>query len=212
MNKFLSRKQTFNDNKASTSAQASIAPKIKPRKYYQEYLNFELTIAEVNGEEKPMCVICSKILAADSMKPNKLKRHLETLHVCNGGWRDGSLGGKVGGGSKLRNEIDVCRLKAIVEAGSRSPQSLTIKCLDDCKECEYPKQSFIAFFRRTFKCEKVCAIIEFGQIEHGNAALATVHPQYGTKGHRFVTMDQMNPERNSAWDAGSGQMVHVLLD
>ncbi|GFX76814.1 zinc finger BED domain-containing protein 5 [Trichonephila clavipes] len=58
----------------------SIVPKIKLRKYSQEYLNFGFTIIEVNGEEKPLCVICSKILAADSMKPNKLKRHFETLH------------------------------------------------------------------------------------------------------------------------------------
>ncbi|GFX51715.1 protein FAM200B [Trichonephila clavipes] len=80
MDKFLSRKLTFDDNKASTSAQTSIVPKIKSRKYSQEYLNFGFTITEVNGEEKPLCVICSKILAADSMKPNKLKRHFETLH------------------------------------------------------------------------------------------------------------------------------------
>ncbi|GFY09209.1 protein FAM200B [Trichonephila clavipes] len=80
MDKFLSRKRTFDDNKASTSAQTSIVPKIKSRKYSQEYLNFGFTITEVNGEEKPLCVICSKILAADSMKPNKLKRHFETLH------------------------------------------------------------------------------------------------------------------------------------
>ncbi|GFT73141.1 hypothetical protein TNCV_2554281 [Trichonephila clavipes] len=80
MDKFLSRKRTFDDNKASTIAQTSIAPKIKSRKYSQEYLNFGFTITEVNGEEKPLCVICSKILAADSMKPNKLKRHFETLH------------------------------------------------------------------------------------------------------------------------------------
>ncbi|GFX63121.1 SCAN domain-containing protein 3 [Trichonephila clavipes] len=73
MDKFLSRKRTFDDNKASTSAQTSIVPKIKSRKYSQEYLNFGFTITEVNGEERPMCVICSKILAADSMKPNKLK-------------------------------------------------------------------------------------------------------------------------------------------
>ncbi|GFU91573.1 protein FAM200B [Trichonephila clavipes] len=79
MDKFLNRKRTFDDNKASTSAQTSIVPKIKPRKYSQEYLNFGFTITEVNGEEKPLCVICSKILAADSMKPNKLKRHFETL-------------------------------------------------------------------------------------------------------------------------------------
>ncbi|GFT10367.1 zinc finger BED domain-containing protein 5 [Trichonephila clavipes] len=80
MDKFLSRKGTFDDNKAS-SAQASIVPKIKSRKYSQEYLNFGFTVTEVNGEEKPLCVICSKILAADSMKPNKLERHFETLHV-----------------------------------------------------------------------------------------------------------------------------------
>ncbi|GFU53065.1 protein FAM200B [Trichonephila clavipes] len=80
MDKFLSRKRTFDDNKASTSAQTSIVPKIKSRKYSQEYLNFGFTITEVNGEEKPLCVICSKILAADSMKPNKLKRHFKTLH------------------------------------------------------------------------------------------------------------------------------------
>ncbi|GFW70184.1 zinc finger BED domain-containing protein 5 [Trichonephila clavipes] len=81
LDKFLSRKRTFDDNKASTSAQTSIVPKIKSRKYSQEYLNFGFTITEVNGEEKPLCVICSKILAADSMKPNKLKRHFETLHA-----------------------------------------------------------------------------------------------------------------------------------
>ncbi|GFW03015.1 SCAN domain-containing protein 3 [Trichonephila clavipes] len=80
MEKFLSRKRTFDDNKASTCAQTSIVPKIKSRKYSQEYLNFGFTITEVNGEEKPPCVICSKILAADSMKPKKLKKHFETLH------------------------------------------------------------------------------------------------------------------------------------
>ncbi|GFX37380.1 uncharacterized protein TNCV_3106321 [Trichonephila clavipes] len=81
MDKFLSRKRTFDDNKASTSAEPSIVPKIISRKYSQEYLDFGFTITEVNGEEKPLCVICSKILAADSMKPNKLKRHFETLHA-----------------------------------------------------------------------------------------------------------------------------------
>ncbi|GFW85421.1 zinc finger BED domain-containing protein 5 [Trichonephila clavipes] len=81
MDKFLSRKRTFDNNKASTSAQTSIVPKIKSRKYFQEYLNFGFTITVGNREEKPLCVICSKIFAADSMKPNKLKRHFETLHL-----------------------------------------------------------------------------------------------------------------------------------
>ncbi|GFT44609.1 zinc finger BED domain-containing protein 5 [Trichonephila clavipes] len=78
MDKFLSRKRTFDDNKASTSAQTSIVPKIKSRKYSQEYLNFGFTITEVNGEEKSLCVICSKILAADTRckKPHTIAEEL----------------------------------------------------------------------------------------------------------------------------------------
>ncbi|XP_072400199.1 protein FAM200B-like [Diabrotica undecimpunctata] len=81
MDKFLTgRKRAFDTSEASTSVQARVVPKIKSRKYSQDYLNFGFTFTEVN-EERPLCIICSKILAADSMKPNKLKRHLETLHT-----------------------------------------------------------------------------------------------------------------------------------
>lgn len=78
----IGRKRSSDDCEASTSASAqkSHAPKLKSRKYAEEYLNFGFIKTEVNDEERPLCVICSKILAADSMKPNKLKRHLETLH------------------------------------------------------------------------------------------------------------------------------------
>ncbi|GFX50499.1 hypothetical protein TNCV_1042151 [Trichonephila clavipes] len=61
MDKFLSRKRTFEDNKASTSAQTCIVPKIKSRKYSQEYLNFGFTITEVNGKEKPLCYLLKNI-------------------------------------------------------------------------------------------------------------------------------------------------------
>ncbi|KAK4871892.1 hypothetical protein RN001_016016 [Aquatica leii] len=70
-------KRTLDDSETSTSAQADVVPKIKSRKYSQEYLNFGFTNTEVNDKERLLCVICSKILAADSMEPNK---HLETLH------------------------------------------------------------------------------------------------------------------------------------
>lgn len=81
MDNFLSgRKRALDDSQASTSTQTSVVPKIKSRKYSQEYLNLGFTSTEVNEEERPLCIICSKMLAADSMKPNKLKRHLETLH------------------------------------------------------------------------------------------------------------------------------------
>ena len=52
----------------------------KKRKYDPSYLSFEFA-SVINAEvEKPMCLLCPKVLAADSMKPGKLKRHLETTH------------------------------------------------------------------------------------------------------------------------------------
>ncbi len=44
------------------------------------YLALGFTAAVVGAEERPMCVLCLKPLAADSMRPNKLRRHLETTH------------------------------------------------------------------------------------------------------------------------------------
>ncbi|GFW86681.1 zinc finger BED domain-containing protein 5 [Trichonephila clavipes] len=51
MDKFLSRKRTFDDNKASTSAQTSIVPKIKSRKYSQEYLNLDLPLLNLTRQQ-----------------------------------------------------------------------------------------------------------------------------------------------------------------
>jgi hypothetical protein len=36
---------------------------------------------DIIGEERPQCLLCMKILAADSMKPNKLKMDLHTAHA-----------------------------------------------------------------------------------------------------------------------------------
>ena len=36
-------------------------------------------IVEV-GIEKPQCVICNEIMSAESMKPNKMKRHFDAKH------------------------------------------------------------------------------------------------------------------------------------
>ncbi|KAK9717215.1 hypothetical protein QE152_g24275 [Popillia japonica] len=71
----------LDDSEPSTSAQttATMVSKTKSRKYSDEYLNLGFTSTEISGEERALRVICSKILAADNMKPNKLK-HLETLH------------------------------------------------------------------------------------------------------------------------------------
>ena len=60
-------------------------PKKKSYKYSDSYFNFGFSFILRNGEEKPQCVICSMVLATESMLPNKLKRHLKTSHpqfVC----------------------------------------------------------------------------------------------------------------------------------
>ena len=59
-------------------------PKSQPkRKYDEEYLALGFTAAVVGAEERPLCVLCLKPLAADSMRPNKLRRHLETTPVTS---------------------------------------------------------------------------------------------------------------------------------
>lgn len=53
----------------------------KRRKYLEDYLNIGFTtVLANNGIDKPQCVLCHVVLSAESMKPSKLKRHLETKH------------------------------------------------------------------------------------------------------------------------------------
>lgn len=60
----------------------SNSPTVKKRnrKYDDSYLEFGFTSTEVNGEERPLCVLCMKVLPPECMLPSKLKRHLETNH------------------------------------------------------------------------------------------------------------------------------------
>ena len=53
----------------------------KRRKYSECYLNLGFTtLLASDGIEKPQCVLCHAVLSGESMKPSKLKRHLETKH------------------------------------------------------------------------------------------------------------------------------------
>ena len=52
----------------------------KKRSYKEAFLNFGFTSVIENSIEKPQCVICSKVLTQESMKPSKLKQHLESRH------------------------------------------------------------------------------------------------------------------------------------
>ena len=53
--------------------------KAEKGKYSPEYLQYGFISITVNGEEKGQCVVvCLKVLGNDSLKPNKLKAHLQT--------------------------------------------------------------------------------------------------------------------------------------
>ncbi|KAJ1153821.1 hypothetical protein NDU88_006579, partial [Pleurodeles waltl] len=52
----------------------------KIRSYDISYMNFGFTCITINGEIRPQCVVCGMTFANGILKPNKLKRHLETTH------------------------------------------------------------------------------------------------------------------------------------
>ncbi|VVC25872.1 Hypothetical protein CINCED_3A012173 [Cinara cedri] len=63
-----------------TTSRGGTVKKRKWRKYDDRYLDFGFTSTEINGEERPLCVVCMKVLAPECMLPSKLKRHLEANH------------------------------------------------------------------------------------------------------------------------------------
>ena len=70
------------DSNLQTST--SFEPHFKKKKgtairYNEDYLKYGFIKCEKPFEnDRPQCVICNKILANESLKPSKLKRHLET--------------------------------------------------------------------------------------------------------------------------------------
>uniref|UniRef100_A0A674NBR8 Uncharacterized protein n=1 Tax=Takifugu rubripes TaxID=31033 RepID=A0A674NBR8_TAKRU len=54
--------------------------RVKVRKSDEAYLSLGFTSTMIGQEERPQWVVCLKVVAADSLKPNKMKRHLETHH------------------------------------------------------------------------------------------------------------------------------------
>ncbi|KRZ09932.1 SCAN domain-containing protein 3 [Trichinella zimbabwensis] len=51
------------------------------RKYDFDYLKFGFAWNSDHEDRRPQCVICYAILANESMRPNKLLRHIETKHM-----------------------------------------------------------------------------------------------------------------------------------
>lgn len=52
----------------------------RKRTFQPEFVKLGFTCLSEKGEDKPQCVICAQVLSNESLKTNKLKRHLETKH------------------------------------------------------------------------------------------------------------------------------------
>ena len=52
----------------------------KKRSYNDSFLQYGFTFITENSEHRPLRLICNKVLASESLKPGKLKRHLQTKH------------------------------------------------------------------------------------------------------------------------------------
>lgn len=79
MDNYIQRDRKRNESSGESSKETTDKRK-KCRKYDDQYLDFGFTYITKGNEELPQCVVCHKVLAAESMLPNKLKRHLETTH------------------------------------------------------------------------------------------------------------------------------------
>jgi hypothetical protein len=78
MDRFLnSNKLNGADKEIMSSTSGATVKKRKYRKYDD---SFGFTSTEMNGEERPQCVLSLKVLAAEFMLPSKLKPHLEANH------------------------------------------------------------------------------------------------------------------------------------
>jgi hypothetical protein len=69
------------DGEPTANSTQSCISKPKSRKYDESYLSFGFTSVIINSKERSQCVLCLSILTADIMKPNKLKRRLETKRL-----------------------------------------------------------------------------------------------------------------------------------
>jgi len=76
MDKFLNRPKLDNPEFDSSNT----VRKSKHRKYDESYMDYSFTDRVVENEERPQFVVCFKVMAVESMLPNKMKCHLETLH------------------------------------------------------------------------------------------------------------------------------------
>ena len=122
---------------------------IRKRKYSEEFFKYGFTFIVEAGIEKPQCVICNKIMSAESMKPNKMKRHFDAKHPNFAGKDVQYLKNKADGVKNSRFDIDGKYQKqnmAAIEASylvtlriakAKKPHTMPRSCC-----CQQPKTLF----------------------------------------------------------------------
>ena len=53
----------------------------KTSKLDEAYVALGFPVTTVGDKERPVCLLCRQMLAADSMKPNKWRRHLSCTQI-----------------------------------------------------------------------------------------------------------------------------------
>jgi hypothetical protein len=88
MDTFLSGyKRNDTDNEAGSTKvnEASSSKEAKCRKHNRKYVSFGF----INGEQRLKCLLCMKMLAANSMRLNKLKIYINTAYrIC---WKNNCI-------------------------------------------------------------------------------------------------------------------------
>ena len=51
------------------------------QKYSEEFIKLGFTCILINDEPRPQCVVCSEVLANESLKAGKLQRHIKAKHL-----------------------------------------------------------------------------------------------------------------------------------
>lgn len=73
MDRFVVKDIKRNSEKSDATITTTEKKRVKARKYDEAYLSLGFTSTMIGQEEGPQCVVCLKILAADSLKHNKMK-------------------------------------------------------------------------------------------------------------------------------------------
>ena len=114
---------------------------IRKRNHSEEFLKYGFTFIVEAGIEKPQCVICNEIMSAESMKPNKMKRHFDAKHPNFAGKDVHYFKNKAGGVKKSRLDfggkyqqqnmaaIEASYLVALRIAKAKKPHTIAVELL-----------------------------------------------------------------------------------